>query len=61
MLLRSNDGDLYLWCPYDRDPRTGETVHPRLELVRLAVLIGGSAYLAHLVRDAFTAKSLPLI
>ena len=41
----------YLWRTHD----------PVEQLVRLAVLIGGSAYLAHLVRDAFTAKSLPLI
>lgn len=38
-----------------------ETRDPVKQLARLAVLIGGSAYLAHLVRDAFTAKSLPLI
>lgn len=41
----------YLW----------ETRDPLERLARVAVLIGGSAYLAHLVRDAFTAKSLPLI
>jgi inner membrane protein len=38
-----------------------ETQEPWERLARLAVLVGGSAYLAHLVRDAFTAKSLPLI
>lgn len=38
-----------------------ETQHPIEQLARLALLIGGSAYPAHLVRDAFTAKSLPLI
>jgi membrane-bound metal-dependent hydrolase YbcI (DUF457 family) len=30
-------------------------------LARVAVLAAGAAYLTHLVRDAFTAKSLPLI
>ena len=30
-------------------------------LARVAMLIGGCAYLAHLARDAFTAKSLPLV
>jgi len=30
-------------------------------LARVLMLIGGGAYLAHLARDAFTAKSLPLI
>lgn len=38
-----------------------ETQDPRGQLARVAVLAGGAAYLAHLVRDAFTAKSLPLI
>lgn len=28
---------------------------------RALILAGGAAYLAHLARDAFTAKSLPLI
>ena len=30
-------------------------------LLRVAGLLAGAAYLAHLTRDAFTAKSLPLI
>lgn len=30
-------------------------------LARILLLVGGAAYLAHLARDAFTAKSLPLI
>lgn len=30
-------------------------------IVRVLMLVGGGAYLAHLARDAFTAKSLPLI
>jgi inner membrane protein len=30
-------------------------------LVRAALLVGGAAYLGHLARDAFTAKSLPLV
>lgn len=30
-------------------------------LARFLLLAGGAAYLAHLARDAFTAKSLPLI
>lgn len=38
-----------------------ETHAPWEQLARLAVLAGGAAYLAHLARDAFTAKSLPLI
>jgi hypothetical protein len=38
-----------------------ETKEPWEQVARLAVLTGGAAYLAHLVRDAFTAKSLPLI
>lgn len=38
-----------------------ETTEPWEALARLAVLAGGAAYLAHLARDAFTAKSLPLI
>jgi inner membrane protein len=29
--------------------------------VRMLLLVGGAAYLAHLARDAFTAKSLPLV
>lgn len=31
------------------------------KLLRLIALAGGAAYLGHLARDAFTAKSLPLI
>src|SRR5262245_19275414 len=31
------------------------------ELLRAAILIGGSAYLVHLAMDAFTRKSLPLV
>lgn len=38
-----------------------ETEEPWEKVARLAILVGGAAYLAHLVRDAFTAKSLPLI
>ena len=38
-----------------------ETEEPWQRVARLAILVGGAAYLAHLVRDAFTAKSLPLI
>lgn len=38
-----------------------ETQEPWEHLARVAVLAGGAAYLAHLVRDAFTDKSLPLI
>ncbi|KQW69841.1 metal-dependent hydrolase [Methylibium sp. Root1272] len=30
-------------------------------LARVLLLVGGGAYLAHLARDALTAKSLPLI
>jgi len=30
-------------------------------LLRLVMLAGGAAYLGHLARDAFTAKSLPLV
>ena len=30
-------------------------------LLRVVGLVAGAAYLAHLTRDAFTAKSLPLI
>jgi membrane-bound metal-dependent hydrolase YbcI (DUF457 family) len=30
-------------------------------LLRMAGLVAGAAYLAHLTRDALTAKSLPLI
>lgn len=38
-----------------------ETEHPTEQLARAALLVGGAAYLAHLARDAFTAKSLPLV
>lgn len=38
-----------------------ETQGPWEQLARYALLVGGAAYLAHLARDAFTAKSLPLI
>lgn len=30
-------------------------------LTRALLLVGGAAYLAHLVRDALTAKSLPVV
>ena len=30
-------------------------------LLRVLGLVGGAAYLSHLARDAFTAKSLPMI
>jgi inner membrane protein len=30
-------------------------------LARALLLVGGAAYLGHLARDAFTAKSLPLV
>lgn len=32
---------------------------PWEKLARVAALVAGAAYLAHLARDAFTAKSLP--
>jgi inner membrane protein len=38
-----------------------EAQEPLEKFARLAMLVGGSAYLAHLARDAFTAKSLPVI
>jgi membrane-bound metal-dependent hydrolase YbcI (DUF457 family) len=38
-----------------------ETRRPLERAARIALVIGGAAYLAHLVRDAFTIKSLPLI
>jgi len=38
-----------------------EAQEPWEKFARIAVLVGGAAYLAHLARDAFTAKSLPLI
>lgn len=31
------------------------------QLARMAALVAGAAYLAHLARDAFTARSLPLV
>lgn len=31
------------------------------KLARIVALVGGSAYLAHLARDAFTTRSLPMI
>jgi len=34
---------------------------PFEELVRTIVLVGGSAYLLHLVADAFTARGIPLV
>lgn len=36
VLLRSNDGDLYLWCPYDRDPRTGASIRQLIPVVAVA-------------------------
>lgn len=38
-----------------------EAQEPWEQLARMAALVAGAAYLAHLARDAFTAKSLPLI
>ena len=38
-----------------------EAEEPWEKVARVAILVGGSAYLAHLVRDAFTAKSLPFV
>jgi inner membrane protein len=38
-----------------------EAQEPWEKLARVAALVAGAAYLAHLARDAFTAKSLPLI
>lgn len=38
-----------------------ETEGPVEQLTRVVLLVGGAAYLAHLARDAFTAKSLPLV
>lgn len=38
-----------------------EARDPWGQVARAAILVGGAAYLAHLVRDAFTAKSIPLI
>ncbi len=38
-----------------------ETEDDWQRLARMVGLIAGAAYLAHLTRDAFTAKSLPLI
>lgn len=34
---------------------------PIEEIIRIALLIAGSAYLLHLVADSFTRRSLPLI
>ena len=42
---------LYAWEPDDEWQR----------LIRVVGLVAGAAYLAHLTRDAFTAKSLPMI
>ncbi len=42
---------LYKWDTQDEWER----------LVRAIALVAGAAYLAHLARDAFTAKSLPMI
>lgn len=42
---------LYRWEAQDDTQR----------LLRIVGLVTGAAYLAHLTRDAFTAKSLPLI
>jgi len=41
----------YKWAPQT----------PWEQLARMAALVAGAAYLGHLARDAFTAKSLPLI
>ncbi|MCO5120018.1 MAG: metal-dependent hydrolase [Burkholderiaceae bacterium] len=38
-----------------------ETQEPWERVARIVLLTGGAAYLAHLARDAFTPKSLPLI
>jgi membrane-bound metal-dependent hydrolase YbcI (DUF457 family) len=38
-----------------------KTSHAWERFARVVLLVGGAAYLAHLARDAFTAKSLPLI
>lgn len=38
-----------------------ETQDPWEKAARIALLIGGAAYLAHLARDGLTAASLPLI
>ena len=38
-----------------------ETNNAWERFARGVLLVGGAAYLSHLVRDAFTAKSLPLI
>jgi len=34
---------------------------PWEQLARIVALVSGAAYLAHLARDAFTARSLPLV
>lgn len=38
-----------------------ETQDELQRLIRVVGLVAGAAYLAHLARDAFTAKSLPLV
>ena len=38
-----------------------ETQEPWERLARMVALAAGAAYLAHLARDAFTARSLPLV
>lgn len=38
-----------------------EPANPAQELMRTLALIGGSAYLLHLLADLFTARGLPLI
>lgn len=38
-----------------------EPQEPWNKVARIALWVSGAAYLAHLARDAFTAKSLPLI
>lgn len=38
-----------------------ETQNEWEKLLRAVGLVGGAAYLAHLARDAFTAKSLPMM
>lgn len=38
-----------------------EAQEPWEQLARMAALVAGVAYLAHLARDAFTARSLPLV
>lgn len=38
-----------------------EAQKPWEQLARMVALVAGAAYLAHLARDAFTARSLPLV